>query len=45
MIWTGYREESIAYRRVRWAPGRAGHLDELEDYGMFTGGSIELSSS
>lgn len=45
MIWTGYREESIVYRRVRWAPGKQGHLAELEDYGMFTGGSIELSSS
>lgn len=45
MIWTGYREESLVYRRVRWAPGTAGHLAELEDYDMFTGGSIELSST
>ena len=39
MIYDGYRDESYVFRRVTW-PG----LREAEDYGMFTGGSIELSA-
>lgn len=45
MIYTGYRSESMVYRRVRWCPGLPGHMDELEEYDIFTGGSIELSDS
>lgn len=39
MIYDGYRDETIIFRRVTW-PG----LLEAEDYGMFTGGSLELSA-
>lgn len=39
MIYDGYRDEEFIFRRVTW-PG----MVEAEDYGMFTGGSIELSA-
>lgn len=39
MRWDGYRDESWNYRRVTW-PG----FEEAEDYSVFTGGKVELSS-
>lgn len=44
MIYTGYREESFSYRRVRWNPGGADAFHELEEYGVFSGGTLEFSA-
>ena len=39
MDWTGARDSSFVFRRVKWPS-----WEEAEDFGQITGGSIELSA-
>lgn len=43
--WHGNRSrEQYVYKRVKWNPGNAGHFGEMEEYGLVTSGSVELSA-